>query len=633
MDDLNKKMMGTSDLNKERLRKLKELFPDLFTIEGKLNLDELKKIDDPELVKESERFEFRWFGKGGAKRNAFTPSRATLMYDEKSSVHPEHADGNMIIEGENLETLKVLLSAYRESVKCIYIDPPYNTGKDFVYSDKWDESKQDYWAHIGVVDDQGIKLESNPEASGRFHSNWLNMMYPRLLLARQLLREDGVIFISIDDNEVHHLRAVMDEVFGEENFVANFVWNSTKSITNPALVSVSHTYNFAYAKEKSLYDLHYRAHFKLPAILEGFKNLDNDPRGKWKADPFEAGGTRPNQMYAITNPNTKEVFYPNEGNCWKNNFNRFKKLLEESRIVFGQNGKGRPQRKRFIWEAEKRGQTPNTWWDDVGTTTSGTIELKNIFEKKLFDNPKPTSLIKRIIQLATDKDAIILDSFSGSGTTMHAVMALNKEDGGNRKCILVQVSEATGPQSEAHKAGYKKISDITIERNKRAIQKLEEETTKQASLTQDEQKPFKAGFKVYRLAKSNFPRVDFAPDPTKTEEENLALLDKYIAAKETALMAKIDTRSIFDEVLLKNGFMLNYQKEKEPGFSRNDVYRIKDRSKECLICMDIKIYDDTWKKELQKHKDTFFICLARALQDTTAKWNLRHLLGEKLIAI
>ena len=219
---------------------------------------------------------------------------------------------------------------------------------------------------------------------------------------------------------------------------------------------------------------------------------------------------------------------------------------------------------------------------------------------------------------------------------MHAVMALNKENGGNRKCILIQIPEATDPKREAYKAGYKKISEITIERNKRAIQSLEKGSAKASyppPRTQGGQKPFKAGFKVYRLERSNFPRVDFIPDPTKTEGENLQLLDKYIAAKEVGLMAVLDVRGIFDEVLLKNGFMLNYSKKKEPGFSKNTVYRIKDGSKECLICMDMKVYDETWQKELQRHKDISFICLGRAMQNTTSKWNLKHLLGERLIVV
>ncbi|MFZ2654820.1 MAG: site-specific DNA-methyltransferase, partial [Victivallales bacterium] len=222
MKDSNKLML-TPDLIEERLETLKELFPDLFTVEGHLNPDELKKLIAPSSASESERFEFKWFGKSNAKRTAFTPSPATLLYDKDRSVNPENANGNLIIEGENLEVLKCLLSAYREKIKCIYIDPPYNTGKDFVYSDSWDEKKETYWEHVGITKN-GVKVDSNTENEGRYHSNWLSMMFPRLLVARQLLRDDGVIFISIDDNEVHHLRKLCDEVFGEENFVANITW-------------------------------------------------------------------------------------------------------------------------------------------------------------------------------------------------------------------------------------------------------------------------------------------------------------------------------------------------------------------------------------------------------------------------
>ena len=265
------------------------------------------------------------------------------------------------------------------------------------------------------------------------------MMWPRLKLLHELLSEDGVIFVSIDDNEHHHLRMLMNEIFGEENFVADFIWNSTKSITNPALVSVSHTHNLTYIKNmESLREN--RSEFKLPPILSGFDNPDDDPRGAWKADPFEAGGERPNQMYPITNPNTGEVFYPRPGNCWKNDLSTFNELLADNRIVFGKRGKSRPQRKRFLSEAELRGLTPNTWWDDVGTTTNGTLELREILDSD-FPNPKPVGVIYRALQIATDPDAIVLDSFAGSGTTAHAVLALNREDGGDRRFILVECED------------------------------------------------------------------------------------------------------------------------------------------------------------------------------------------------
>ncbi len=325
-----------------------------------------------------------------------------------------------------------MLPRYASRVNCIYIDPPYNTGNEkWVYNDNVNSPMMKAWLK-GKSPVDGEDLER--------HDKWLCMMWPRLQLLRELLAEDGVIFISIDDNEQHRLRMVMDEIFGEENFVADFVWHSTKSITNPALVSISHTHNIAYAKQLNVLKT-IRKDFKLPAILEGFKNPDNDPRGPWKADPFEAGGVRPNQMYPIRNPKTKEIFYPTEGNCWKNDLNKFEELLADNRIVFGKRNSSRPQRKRFLSEARRRGLTPSTWWDDVGTTTNGTIELRTVFGSNQFQNPKPISLVKKILQLATTKNAIILDSFAGSGTTAHAVLALNKEDGGNRKFILVECED------------------------------------------------------------------------------------------------------------------------------------------------------------------------------------------------
>ncbi len=353
---------------------------------------------------------------------------------------------NLLIEGDNYHALSVLNYTHAKKVDVIYIDPPYNTGnKDFIFNDHYVDREDAYR-----------------------HSKWLAFMAKRLQLAKNLLKDTGVILISIDDNEVAQLKLLMDnpDFFGENNFVADFVWNSTKSITNPALVAVSHTYTLVYARNKSIYDLKYRKNFKLPPILEGFDNPDNDPRGPWKADPFEAGGVRPNQNYSIRNFNTGKVFYPNKGNCWKNDLNKFKELLKDNRIVFGKDGKGRPQRKRFLWEAKERGLTPNTWWDDVGTTTNGTMELKNILGEKLFNNPKPVSLIKKILILTTanNKNAAILDFMAGTGTTGHAVLEVNKEDGGNRKFILCTNNENNNGN------GYKIAEDICYPRIKKIIE-------------------------------------------------------------------------------------------------------------------------------------------------------------------
>ncbi|HHF4806685.1 TPA: site-specific DNA-methyltransferase, partial [Haemophilus influenzae] len=313
-----------------------------------------------------------------------------------------HSDGtpaeNLIIKGNNLIALHSLAKQFKGKIKLIYIDPPYNTGNDgFKYNDKFN------------------------------HSTWLTFMKNRLEIARELLMKDaGVIFVSIDDNEQAYLKVLMDEVFGKENFLADIIWNSTKSVTNTAIISNSHTHNLVYFANKDFY-VKNRTDFRLEEDGEGFSNPDNDPRGVWKADPFQVGGWRPNQQYEIINPNTGVVYRPNEGSSWKNDFKTFQKLLEENRIVFGKDGTAAPQRKRFLSEAKERGKVAKTLWDDVGTTTNGTQHLKELFRTNIFSNPKPEKLIKRIIELTTNENDIILDYHLGSGTTAAVAHKMNRQ--------------------------------------------------------------------------------------------------------------------------------------------------------------------------------------------------------------
>ncbi|OQX14305.1 MAG: site-specific DNA-methyltransferase, partial [Desulfobacteraceae bacterium IS3] len=416
MDTLDKRLMQTPDLNKERLEKLKSFFPDLFTVEGKLNPDELKKIIDPELVKETEKFEFRWFGKSGAKRTAFTPSKATLVYDEKRSVNPDDADGNMIIEGENLETLKVLLSAYRERIKCIYIDPPYNTGKDFVYSDRWDESKEDYWEHIGITQD-GVKVDTNTDSDGRYHSNWLNMMYPRLLLARQFLRDDGVIFISIDDNEVHHLRKLCDEVFGEENFITQIAWRRTDNQANIGTFAKVKEYILLYCKIFQFVEL-----YKMSLTYRAMKEYRyNDSKGKFRR-AILLDKTRGRHEYDVTTPTGKVLTGP-----WMIKEDEMLRKIEEDEIYWTKGGDEQPYGKIYLSESE--GQIPNDFLGiEFGTNQEGSLEVEALFNKRYFDFPKPCSLIKHFVTIGTkpNENHFILDFFAGSGTTANAVIELNK---------------------------------------------------------------------------------------------------------------------------------------------------------------------------------------------------------------
>ena len=644
MENINDYMPLSNDWNNERLETLKKLFPDLFTNEGKLNIDELKKVVDPKSVSETERYEFRWFGKSQAKRNAFTPSNATLVYDEHRSVNPSESE-NLIIEGENLEVLKLLSTGYREKIKCIYIDPPYNTGKDFVYSDNFNQDKKAYWENAGVLED-GLKIDTNTETDGRFHSNWLNMMYSRLLIARQLLREDGVIFISIDDNEVHHLRKLCDEVFGEENFLVNIIWEKRFTKSNNSRLFGSITEHLVcYRKSDLVSSIKEPRNEKSDSI---YTNPDNDERGVWTSVSYVNPATkheRPNLVYKIKNPfNHQEVEHPT--NAWKYEYSTYLEHLEENKLYWGQKGENTfPRLKKFLSEMEG-GMVPSNLWshEETGTTDQGSKILEKLMGRSVFDFPKPPTLIRRFLSLfingEDDKDFIALDFFAGSGPTGQAVMELNKEDGGNRKFILVQIPEATDEKSEAYKVSYKKISDITIERNKRVIEKIIEEKKKQQPdlfTNGHKRDAIKGlGFKVFKLVKSNFPRVEFAPDPEKTDEENIELLKKYIRDKEAQLVTAFNWDELMTEILLKKGFNLNYTTEKQDQFKKNEIYLATENplsfgegrgeAKETLICLDVTIEMET-VEYFKKHTDKKFICLERAL-DTTKKYNLKHYMGD-----
>lgn len=632
MENINDYMPLSNDWNKERLETLKKMFPDLFTNEGKLNINELKKVVDPESVSETERYEFRWFGKSAAKRKAFSPSNATLVFDEKRSVNPTETD-NLIIEGENLEVLKLLSTAYREKVKCIYIDPPYNTGKDFVYSDNYSQDKKAYWEDAGVIE-EGLKIDTNTETDGRYHSNWLNMMYSRLLIARQLLREDGVIFISIDDNEVHHLRKMCDEIFGEDNFVSNIIWEKKFAPSNDAKwFSANHDHIICYAKDKEIY-----RPFLLDrseGALARYKNPDNDERGEWVSGDMTVKTYNAQYDFEVTTPSGRKV-NPPKGVCWRFSKEKFQELIDDNRVWFGEGGDNVPRLKRFLSEV-KEGITPLTIWyhKDVGHNQEAAQECRKLFDgEQYFETPKPVRLLKRIAELSVNGGDIFMDFFAGSGTTGHAINELNLEDNGNRKFIIVQIPEATDEKSEAFKAGYKKISDITIERNKRAIDKLIEEKKKEQpdlfANTNTEETIKRIGFKVFKLVKSNFPRVEFAPDPEKTTEENIELLKKYIRDKEAQLITAFNRDELVAEILIKNGFTLNYTLTKQEEFKKNEIFFATDGEKETLICLDISIDMET-VEHFKKHNTQKFICLERAL-DTTKKWNLKHYLGDKFNA-
>lgn len=642
METINDYMPLSNDWNNERLQILKQQFPDWFTSEGSLNIEEVKKAVNPDAINETERYEFRWFGKSQAKRNAFTPSNATLVYDEDRSVNPNDSE-NLIIEGENLEVLKLLSGSYRERIKCIYIDPPYNTGNDFVYNDNFTQDIKGYWEDIEAVEN-GIKINSNAETDGRYHSNWLNMMYSRLLISRQLLKEDGIIFISIDDNELHHLRKICDEIFGEENFVGCIV-RTTGQTTGQDSEGLGSSFDYLLVYSKNTE----RALNGLPLTEHDLKRFENeDEKGKYAYDQMRKTGSndkredRPNMYYSILNPDGEELFPIGPGGYesrWRFEKNTYNRLAEEGFILWKKTKKDDAE----IWwpyvkyYLEGRTKRPSPLWDDLDGNKKGARDLRTLFDgKKIFDFPKPIQLLERIISISCDKDDdIILDFFGGSGSTGHAVSSLNKKDGGTRKYILVQVPEATDEKSEANKEGYKKISDITIEHNKRVVEKIiKEKTEKQPDLFEGDKKDEKLlqglGFKVFKLQKSNFPRVDFAPDPELDDVANLELLKKYIADKENQLVNAFNKEELMTEILLKNNFLLNYKTVPQSQFKKNEIFLATDGEKETLICLDVSIDLDT-VEYFKTNIDRKFICLERAL-DTTKKYNLKHYLGDKFNA-
>lgn len=571
MEHLNMQSMDKVAAN---VAKIRELFPNCVTErinnEGKLehaiDFDMLKQeLSDHVVDGLQERYQFTWPDKRKAILAANAPINKTLRPCREESVDFDNTE-NLYIEGDNLEVLKLLQETYLGKVKMIYIDPPYNTGRDFVYNDNFRQSAQEYIVNSGQVDSEGNRLEINSSSEGRYHTNWLNMMYPRLKLAKDLLSDDGVIFISIDENEVRNLMEICNEIFGENNLVADIPWQSRASIQNDTDFSINHEYIIVYAKirrtvNRRLKENNYKEWIKrdsfvckpLPLDKSNFDNPDNDPRGLWKADPFDAPNIRPNLTYEIINPNTGAKHLPPRGRCWRTDAFKFANALKDNRIVFGSNGNGRPQLKVFYDEKKLFGSIDNSWFsaDRVGTTTNGTKELIKIFDGiKAFDTPKPVSILSKLLYLANlDTNSLILDFFSGSATTAHAVMQLNAEDGGKRKFIMVQLQEECAENSEAYKAGYKNICEIGKERIRRAGKKIKEENP---LTTQD----LDIGFRVLKCDSSNMEDVYFTPkeymdkqqslfvDNIKKDRNDEDLLFDAMLKLDTPLSSKIEKISI-----------------------------------------------------------------------------------------
>ena len=619
------------DMNEERLNTLRELFPDWFTQEGHLDINEIKKVVNPNSVDETERYEFRWFGKSAAKRNAFTPTRATLHYDEKRSVNAETTE-NIIIEGENLEVLKILSSSYREKIKCIYIDPPYNTGEDRVYKDDFTEKTDKYWERVETVND-GVRIDTNSETEGKYHSVWLDLIYSRLLVARSLLKKDGVIFLSIDDHELHHLRKVCDEIFGENNFVANIIWQKRTSPDARTNLGAAHDYILVYAKDYQILKPTLNKVELTEDRAAEYKNPDNDSRGRWASVDItgQTGHATDSQYYTIVTPSGVE-YKPPVGRCWALAQSTFEELVKDNRIWFGDDGNSRPRKKVFLSEVD--GANAWTWWTnkEVGHNQEASKELKDLLgAADLFDNPKPTRLIKKLLEITSNDKDLILDFFAGSGTTGHAVVSINREQNTRRKFILVQIPEQVGEDTPARKAGFKTISEITIARNKAVVEKFRKSYEGKLITPEEYREQLnQLGFKVFTLNKSSFPRVDFAPDPEKTEEENLQQFRKYVVEKEQQYTFAFNEDELITEILIKQGFMLIYKLEQQNQFLQNKVYKATDGIKTAYITVDSHLYDET-VNYFMEHTDIKFICIERAL-DTTKKFNLKNKMQDKFFA-
>lgn len=479
----------------------------------KIDIEALQELIGEKIADEQEeRFGFYWVGKQEVKRVAAQPTRQTLRPVEEKSVDWDNTQ-NLYIEGDNLEVLKLLQRAYLGKVKMIYIDPPYNTGNDFVYNDDFAMSREEQDEAMGNLDEEGNRLRRNLDSSPRFHSDWCSMIYSRLLVARTLLSNDGVIFISIDDNEVHHLRKICDEVFGASNFVAQFIWERAFAPKNDAkYVSNSHDYILMYAKRID--------HFKigrLPRTDEAdarYSNPDNDPRGVWQSDNLSVKTYSVANDYPIKTPSGR-IVEPPAGRCWSLSSKVFEERLQDNRIWFGADGNGVPRIKRFLSELKYEGMAPTSilFYKEVGHSQAATQALNKLMDGGYFDGPKPLGLLQRLLTMANlESDSIILDFYSGSATTAHAIMQLNAEDGGKRKYILVQLPEETPENSEARKAGYKTICEIGQERIRRAGRQIKEEV----GLLDN---GLDIGFRVLRLDSSNMKEVYF--EPHQTTQENL----------------------------------------------------------------------------------------------------------------
>ena len=613
------------DIVAENIEKIKAIFPEAFT-EGKVDFEVLKQLLGSAIDEREEKYGLNWHGKRRARQLALTPSTGTLRPCPEDSVDWDTTQ-NLMIEGDNLEVLKLLQKSYAGKVKLIYIDPPYNTGKDFVYPDDYRDNIKNYLELTGQVDGNGRKLSSNTEASGRFHTDWLNMMYPRLKLAKNLLAADGVIFVSIDDNEVADMRLVFDEIFGSENFVATVIWQKVYAPKSSAKhFSEDHDYVLVYAKNADTWRPVLLA--RTEAQNSVYKNMDNDPRGQWRPNNLAARNYYSKGTYSIRCPGGRVVAGPPSGSYWRVSEEKFWALDKDKRIWWGEDGNNVPAPKIFLSEV-KEGRVPQTLWfyKDVGHNQESKRELLEFLptssSDSVFETPKPTRLVRRILDLATsdDENDIVLDFFSGSGTTGHAVIAHNTADGGNRRFVCVQLPTVLDiPANLQDDTVLKTIAEMTKERLRRAGKKIREENPMFAG---------DLGFRVFKLASTNIREWDpDRDDLPKTLQESV----EHLKTDRTEA-------DILFEVLLKLGLDLTVPIERKT-IAGKTVHSIGGGT--LIVCLAEKISRDeiepiahgiaAWRKQLDPAGDTTVVFRDSAFDDDVAKTNLTAILVQNGIS-
>lgn len=614
-DEIDKLKMHSPDLTQDNIAKIRAIFPGCVTEaageDGKLRLavdfDQLRQeLSDSIVEGPQERYHLNWPGKREALITANAPIAKTLRPARDESVDFDTTQ-NLFIEGDNLEALKLLQETYLGKVKMIYIDPPYNTGNDFVYDDDFAESSAEFLERSNQKDDEGNRLVANSASNGRFHSDWLSMMQARLQLARRLMRDDGAIFISIDDNEQANLKRICDEVFGSENFVNTIIWEKRYSPQNAVKwFSEAHDFVLVYARDKMNW---------YPKLLERsdemnsrYRNLDNDPRGAWKPGDSTAQGGHgtKNQFYVLTSPNGKQHHLPS-GLCWRYTEKAFAELVADNRVWFGADGNNVPAIKKFLTEV-KQGVACQTIWkySDVGHSQEGKKEVNKLFpEASVFDTPKPVRLLKRALYLATDENAVVLDFFAGSASTVHAAMQLNADDGGNRKIISVQIPEPTVDGSVARQAGYANIAEISKERIRRAGQKILE-----GECHPDWNKD--VGFRVLKIDSSNMADVFYTPDQT-SQADLLSRVDN-IKPDRTA-------EDLLFQVLLDWGVDLTLPIRRETVQGKT-VFFVDDTA--LMACFDDGISEGL-VKELATHAPMRIVFKDTGFADDQTKINVRQI--------